>query len=306
MNFHHIRYFLAVARAGGFTQAGRDLHVTQPTVSSGIAELESDVGVKLFNRNSRHVELTIEGHTFMAYALQIGDLVEEAGERLGSRLGHRDEGSFQFGSIDAAVIYLLPGILKEFLSTYPNMDLSIQVAPSRYLVDDLVANRSEFALITLPFEHPRIESVPLLSDAMPLVVGAGHPFADRDRVHPSEVAQEHLILFPSDSVSRKLVDDAFAEAGVSPRVVMEMRSPEAMRKLVESGVGISFLPHMSVRDSVATGALRLVEVEGISFNREIGLAWRRGRYFGPSIWYLLEAILSEHGALEAWRARIEV
>lgn len=304
MNFHHIRYFLAVARAGGFTRAARELHVTQPTVSSGVAELEGDVGVRLFNRDSRHVELTLEGRTLMAYALQIEDLVEEAGERLGRQLGHRDEGSFQFGSIDAGAIYLLPGLLKDYLGIYPNMELSIQVAPSRYLVDELLENRSEFALITLPFEHPRIESVSLLSDAMPLVVGAGHPFAGRGFVSPSEVADEHLILFATDSVSRKLVDDAFAEAGVSPRVVMEMRSPEAMRKLVEAGVGISFLPQMSVRESLEAGALRLVEVEGMSFDREIGLAWRRGRYFGPSIRHLLEAILAEHDALDEWRVRV--
>ena len=305
MNFHHLRYFLAVARAGGFTRAARDLHVTQPTVSSGIAELERDVGVRLFNWTSRHVELTLEGRTLMAYALQLEDLVSEAEDLLGNGLGHRFEGSLSFGSIDAAVIYLLPDILRKYHQTYPDVDLSIQVAPSRYLVDELLANRTEFALITLPFEHSHIEVVTLLSDPMPLVVGEDHPFAARRTVTAGEVAAEHLILFPADSVSRKLVNEAFAEAAVLPRVVMEMRSPEAMRKLVESGVGISFLPHMSLQESLESGALQIIQVEGMSFSRDVGLAWRRGRYFGPAIRQLLEAILMEHDALDEWLAAVD-
>ena len=301
MNFQHLRYFLAVAQTGGFTQAARQLHVTQPTVSTGVAELETDVGVKLFNRDSRHVELTLEGRTLMAYALQIKDIVEEATERLGEGHTHHDEGAFQFGAIDAAVIYLLPQILKAYLSAYPRMDLSIQVAPSRYLVDDLLSNRSEFAIITLPFDDAKIETLTMLIDDMPLVVGDGHRFTKRPSITPREVAAEPLILFHADSVSRKLVDDGFAEAGVSPRVVMEMRSPEAMRKLVESGVGSSFLPRMSVAESLEAGVLRAVNVEGMSFSRRIGLAWRRGRYFGPAIRYLVESILEPSGVLDEWR-----
>ena len=69
MNLHHLRAFLAVARTGGFTQAARELHLTQPTVSSSVAELERGMGVRLFNRGSRRAELTIEGRTLMGYAL---------------------------------------------------------------------------------------------------------------------------------------------------------------------------------------------------------------------------------------------
>ena len=118
---------------------------------------------------------------------------------------------------------------------------------------------------------------------MPLVAGASHPFSRRSSVTLEEVAAEPLILFHADSVSRKIVDERFAEAGVSPGVVMEMRSPEAMRKLVEAGVGISFLPHLTVQDSLTSGALVTVTVQGVRFGREIGVAWRQGRYFGPAI-----------------------
>ena len=299
MNLHHLRYFLAVTRTGGFTSAARSLHVTQPTVSTGVRELERNLGVRLFNRDSRRVDLTIEGRTLMSYAVQIEDLLEEAEERLHRPDTLQDEG-FRFGAIDAAVIYMLPQILKEYMGDFPQIELFAQVAPSRYLVEDLLMNRSEFAIISLPLAHPKIETLSLVTDEMPLVVGADHALAQRARVRPEELAAEAMILFHEDSVSRKIVDERLAETGVSPRVVMEMRSPEAMRKLVEAGVGVSFLPRMTVAESIELGLLSEVEVAGVRFSREIGVAWRRGRYFGPAIRHLLDAIFRRYDRFDEW------
>ena len=304
MNLHHLRYFLAVARTGGFTPAARQLHVTQPTVSSGIGELERELGVRLFNRDSRQVSLTMEGRMLVGYAMQVEDLLEEVEGKLVRHEGVTGEG-FQFGAIDTAVVYLLPDILKAYTRDYPNVEISVQVAPSRYLVEDLLMNRSEFALISLPFSHPRTETVSIYRDTMPLVVGATHSFATRPSVTLDEVAEEPLILFHEDSVSRKIVDERFAEAGVSTRVAMAMRSPEAIRKLVEVGVGISFLPYLTVRESLDSEALRSVPVEGVAFSREIGVAWRRGRYFGPAIRHFLEAIFERYGGGEGFLRALE-
>ena len=303
MNLYHLRYFLSVAQTGSFSQAAREMHVTQPTVSSGIAELEKTMGVRLFNRGGKRVALTMEGRTLVNYAMQIQDLVEEVEDHLQRRDVLPGEG-FQFGAIDAAVTYLLPDILKDYMRAYPNVSLSAQVAPSRYLVDDLLMNRSEFAVISLPYDHPRVETVSIYRDSMPLVVGASHSFAARKGATLQEVVQEPLILFHTDSISRKIVDERFAEAGVSPGVVMEMRSPEAMRKLVEVGVGISFLPMLTVQESLDAGALKMVDVEGVAFSREIGVAWRRGRYFSAAIRYLIEAIFQAYQGLEVWHKKV--
>ena len=105
MNLQHLRYFLAVARTGGFTQAARQMNVTQPTVSSAVSELEKSMGVQLFNRDNRHVALTTEGRLLLSYAVQVEDLLEEASERL-QRTDLEPGGGFQFGAVDAAVIYL--------------------------------------------------------------------------------------------------------------------------------------------------------------------------------------------------------
>jgi DNA-binding transcriptional LysR family regulator len=294
MNLQHLRYLLAVSRLGSFTGAASAMHVTQPAISGGIAELESELGVKLFHRHGRKVELTSEGRSLLNYAVRIQDLVEEAGHRLTKReTAHGD--TFQFGSIDAGAIYLLPDILRDYLAANPEVQLSVQVAPSRYLAEDLLMNRSEFAVLTLPYEHARLDTLSLCTDRLILCASASHDFAKKRSVTMEQVVKEPLILFHNDSVSRRLVDEKFAEAGLTPRVVMAMRSPEAMQKLVEAGVGISFLPLISVQSALKSGKLKEIRVQGVNFSREIGLAWKRGRYFGPAILNLLQAIVEKFG-----------
>lgn len=300
MNLHHLRYFLAVARSGRFTLAARELHVTQPTVSSAVAELEQELGVRLFHRG-RQVELTMEGRALVEYAVQVEDLLDEARERV-TGAAAQPGASFRFGAIDAAVIYLLPEVLRDYVATYPEVELAIEVGPtSRDLADLVVANRAEFAVISLPIDHPRLRTLSVLRDDMPLVVGPSHALAKKRRVRVKDIVDEHFILFQPDSVSRHIVDEQFAEVGLSPRAVMEMRSPEAMRKLVEAGVGISFLPRMAVAESLAAGTLCEVAVTNLAVHREIGLAWRQGRYFGPAVRALVEAFLSPYDLVEDWR-----
>ena len=303
MNLQHLRYFLAVARSGRFTAAARQQHVTQPTVSSAIAELEQELGVRLFHRG-RRVELTLEGRTLVDYAVQIEDLLDEALERVTGGLPQPGD-SFRFGAIDAAVIYLLPEVLRDFVAHHPDVELAIEVGPtSRDLVEHVLANRAEFAVISLPYEHPRLRTLAVMRDEMPLVVGPSHPLAGRRRVRTPDIAAEPFILFHPDSVSRRIVDEHFTEVGITPRVVMEMRSPEAMRKLVEAGVGVSFLPRIAVAESLTAGTLKEVRVTGLSLHRQIGLAWRQGRYFGPAVRALVEAFLSQYGLVENWRREI--
>ena len=303
MNLQHLRYFLAVARSGRFTAAARQQHVTQPTVSSAIAELEQELGVRLFHRG-RQVELTLEGRTLVDYAVQIEDLLDEARERVTGGLPQPGD-SFRFGAIDAAVIYLLPEVLRDFVAHHPDVELAIEVGPtSRDLVAHVLANRAEFAVISLPYEHPRLRTLAVMRDEMPLVVGPSHPLAGRRRVRTPDIAAEPFILFQPDSVARRIVDEHFTEVGITPRVVMEMRSPEAMRKLVEAGVGVSFLPRIAVAESLTAGTLKEVRVTGLSLHRQIGLAWRQGRYFGPAVRALVEAFLSQYGLVEDWRREI--
>jgi DNA-binding transcriptional LysR family regulator len=241
----------------------------------------------------------MEGRMLVSYAEQIHDLTTEAQDRMHRREVEPGE-SFRFGAIDAAVIYLLPPVLEAYHDSYPQVDISVQVDASRFLVDDLMAGRSEFAVLTLPPDHPKIDTLPLHNDALTLVVGSGHPLATRKRVKLDEVARETLILFHEGSVSRKPVDEHLAEAGLAPGRVMEMSSPEAMRKLVESGVGVSFLPWMTVDESVKAGTLTELSVVGVRMSRQIGLAWRKGRYFSLAIQAFLDLMADAFGQTDAW------
>ncbi len=291
MNIQHLRYFIAVSSSGRFTAAAKELHVSQPTVSSGIAELEKQMEVKLFNRDSRHVSLTAEGRILLEYAVQIVDLLKEAKTELAAGEVLPGE-KVRFGAVDGAVIYLLPDLLRDFSHRFPGVELTTSVSSSRPLMEEVLLNRSDFAVVTLPISHPQIEVISLVRDPLPLVVNPEHRFACRKSVAASDIAVEPLITFHPESVSRQIVDEEFAKKGVSLTASMEMSSPDAIRKLVESGAGIAFLSEMTVEDSLVSESLTEVQVRGLKLSREIGLIWRRGRHFSPGVRRLIEAILA--------------
>ena len=262
--------------------------------------MEKQLGVKLFNRDSRHVGLTSEGRILLEYAVEIVDLVEEATGRLAS--GEVLPGErIRFGAIDAAVIYLLPDLLKSFSRRYPGVELTTQVASSPPLVEEVLSNRAEFAVVSLPVAHAQIEAISLISDPMALVVNPEHRFARRSSVAAAEIADEALIMFHGESVSRQIVEEGFAQQGLALTTSMAVSSPDAIRKLVEAGAGISFLPQMAVVDSIAAGTLSKIRVRNLDIAREIGLVWRRGRYFSPAVCRLLEAIVAKFGRTKEWR-----
>ena len=154
--------------------------------------------------------------------------------------------------------------------------------------------------MTLPVENAKCDTLPLHDDASVLVVGSGHRLANRKRVRLREVATETLILFHEESVSRMPVDEHLAEAGLSPGRIMELSSPEAMRKLVEAGVGVSFLPRLTVSESLEAGTLKEMSVVGVELKRQIGLVWRRGRYFSPAIQSFLDLLVRQFGKEADW------
>ena len=124
MNLRQLRTFLAVAHTGSFTAAAREVHLTQPTVSTGVADLEHSMGVRLFNRSGRRISLTLEGRQLMSYAERIQDLVTEARDRVGKGDLEGAEG-FRFGAIDAAVIYLIPELLAAYHRRFPEIEVEV-------------------------------------------------------------------------------------------------------------------------------------------------------------------------------------
>lgn len=287
----HIRQFLAVVDAGSFTQAALRIRVTQPALSTGIAELEKLVGTALFIRNRRQIRLTEAGGRFLPIARDLergfraADSFERESDRRSSEL--------KLGVIRSAPAELLQAIAA---ALRPSFAIELVENSDSELRAALGSGRINMALVPLRTGERGDHVMPLYEEPLAMFIASDHPLAGRIEVGPEELAAETMIARRSceflDATSR-----FFTRHGVRPRFALRSDSDERCLCMVAAGIGITTAPV-----SLAIDGIVQLKVTGYDFRRELGLiadsAWRRLPEIAPRLDHALETI----GAIAAeWR-----
>jgi DNA-binding transcriptional LysR family regulator len=180
-------------------------------------------------------------------------------------------GLLRIGSTDVVVLHRLPAVLKNFRAKHPGVDLQLIIEGSLVLAEAVRARDIELALLTLPIPNPPGPLRPLYRDPLLFVVAPRHPLAQRRPVRLEEIAAAQLLAHKTGSVTRGMIDGFFTARGLAPRVVMEVSSPEVLRRMAQSGMGVAILPAVSVAEDVRRGRLRSLAVRGWNLERVSGL-----------------------------------
>ncbi len=235
MRLTQLRSFYAVARHGGFTAAARALHISQPTVTTQVGELEANYGVELFVRRGRTVVLTDVGQTLFAMAQRVFTQEEEAVNFL------RESRELRTGRllIGAVGPFHVMEMVSAFRQRYPGIEVAISIGNSEEVLRGLLAFETDVAILAQYTREPRLHSIPYRSHPVVIFVRNDHPLALRASVRLDELAGESLIMREPGSTTRKALEDAFRAARVKPRIAMEIGSREAVREAVIGGLGIA-------------------------------------------------------------------
>jgi DNA-binding transcriptional LysR family regulator len=243
MELRQIKYFVALAEELNFGRAAEKLHISQPPLTRQIQQLESDVGARLFTRSSRGVELTQAGIALLDDARRILDLIGVAKERAG-KFGHGRIGRLDVGIFGSAILNHIPRLLLQFRQRYPE----VQIALHEFTKAEQIAALREKRL-TIGFNrHVTVEPDIMVETVFlePLLVAlhSKHPLARHKAIRISEVVDEPLILYPSNT-RPGFADDVmalFRTEGVKPRVAQEVTDVVTAVALVASGFGICITP----------------------------------------------------------------
>ncbi len=234
----HLRSFHAVATHGSFTRAAEMLHITQPTLSGQVKELEERYGTKLFVRHGRRIELTDIGKS----AFSITRLMfrhEEEVEHLLQSARALTSGELR---VAADSPYIATPLLAQFQRLYPGIQISIQYGNSQQLMSWIEARRCDIAFLpNIPQEDERLFSIPLSPDRLVVFVSQDHDWAERRSVSIEELVSQRIILREKGSRTRSIFEEAIAEAGHSLRDVMEISGREGVREAVAAGFGIGIV-----------------------------------------------------------------
>lgn len=292
MKLEQLRFFHAVAEMGSFTAASRALHLTQPAVSNQVKNLEEELGQRVFERSGRTVRLTRAGEVLYTHTRRIFQQVREA-EGILEDLKSLRAGRLLLGMVDVMSIHVLPRIFRVFHNSFPRVEISIEVDNSANLSRGVRDGRFDLGFVTLPLLEENLVSVPVYNDVMRAIAPAGHPLTRKKRVTLEDLASTTMIVYKRGSVTHSIIEQIFRSAGIELEPDMEIDRPEAMKKLVEAGLGVSIMPEMSIAREVEEGSLVVLPTGDIRFERQLGLIYRQAQVFSPSVAAFLTILRTE-------------
>jgi DNA-binding transcriptional LysR family regulator len=276
MELYQLETFQAVAREQSFTRAAEVLGLTQPAVTRQIAALERDLGVELIERRGRAFSLTPAGRLVDEQAAEVLAAATQLRTRLAD-LSNPRTGEVSVASVTTVGLHTLPSLIAEFGNRYPEVRILVWSGRMDAVVDRLLSGKADIGLVSSGIANKQLLTVPLFDD--PVVAVATPAFAEKlaTPLPVEALAEIDLILFEAPSRFRSLVDTAFQNAGVIPRIAMELDSHEAVRMAAMLGRGIALVPQQAVPEDLESGALVKIEVEGFpDVVRKTCLILRRG------------------------------
>lgn len=276
MELRQIRYLLAVADHGNFTRAAEALHVSQPTLSQQVKQLERALGVVLLDRSSRVVRLTDAGEAYAHHArLALRDLY--AGERAVHDVQDLSRGQLRVATTLTFTAYLVGPLVHRFRIAHPGIRVTIWEDSQDRIEADLLADQLDLGIAFAGSHAVGIDHRVLFTETLSLVVGSTHRLATSaaGALGVSELAREPLGVLSSDFATRSHVDAYFAGCGVGQDIAVEANSISALLELVSRGSLATVLP-----DAIAGGRpdLRRVSLEPPLPARTVQLLWRDGVY----------------------------
>jgi DNA-binding transcriptional LysR family regulator len=281
MDIRQLKAFVAIAESGTFTAGAGRVHVTQAAISMQIRQLENETGAQLFVRAPRRVILTEAGERLLERAYVILREHDAALEEMAALTGAH-KGRLRIGSASAMVSGdPLPQILRELKKNYVNVEPSVASGTSEHLIQQVLAGEIDAAFVSLPVEARGVQTELLNEDYLVAIGSPRHSLAKQKVVSAYALAGENLILGERGGNTRRLIDQFFAQTGVTPKVIMELSRLAAIKRMVEEDMGVGIVPLQSVQEEVEKGTLVRWWIEGAQINWQLGVARLVGGYESP-------------------------
>ena len=299
MNFDlaDLRAFVAVAKLSSFRAASEELHLSQPALSRRIEKLEDALGVRLFHRTTRKVDLTAVGREFNRRANDLLDGLEQS--LLGIRdVSDRVTGEVTIACIPSAIRFFLPRILREYHERYPGIVVRILDQGAADVLSTITRSEADFGLNYIGTQDPQIDFHPVKQESFVLACLKGHPLANKRAVRWSELAPYDYMSVTKASGNRFLLDSALSQQAVRPRWFCEAQHVSTLVNLVEAGLGVAAVPELAM-PSGEHPSLVSVPLVDPTVTRTVGLIHRVGRRLPPAAQQLYDQIRNMYDVQQA-------
>ncbi|MBL0211642.1 MAG: LysR family transcriptional regulator [Holophagaceae bacterium] len=264
-----LNVFLVVAEEKSFTRAAEKLGRTQPAITQAIQRLETELGETLIDRSGRELALTDAGRVVFEVARRQENLQRELLTQLGE-LRNKAAGRLVIGANESMILYLLPHLIR-YRQAYPKVKLVVQRSRSSEVPDLLLAGDVDFGVVSYLAGDERLDSQVLYVDHLSFVVAPGHRLARHKLLTIKDLETETFVAHNVASPYRDAVMKAFQQQRTHLNMDIEMPTVESIRRMVQSGLGVAFLPRVCVDQDLRTGILKEIPVRELQLERKIYL-----------------------------------
>lgn len=246
MEFHQLRYMVAVADEGTFSKAARRCHVSQPSLSHQIIKLEDELGEKLFLRTKKNAVLTPVGQAFLDRARSILGQIRQAKQEI-EEFTQLERGTIAVGVLPTIAPYFFAHALSEFHRTHPQIEVRVTEDTTNNLLRGMEAGRLDMAILAEPLPANHFFREELLQEELWVAIPKAFPISPSPYIRRSELETSKFIVLREDHCLSKQCLEACHRARFQPQVVLETSQIETILALVDAGVGISLVPEMALR-----------------------------------------------------------
>ncbi|MBI4720727.1 MAG: LysR family transcriptional regulator [Chitinivibrionia bacterium] len=275
-NMNHFYYFYVIAKKQSFTEASRELMVSQSSLSIQLKQFERALGTTLFNRKKTGVELTDVGEI----AFQVADRIFPEVGMLRSSIQeaeHSVSGRVSIATVNSIGIYVLPAILKSFKERYPDVKVSIDFKHSREVIEMVQAGKADAAIITWSRKYPDLTALELKKNKMFLVAAPEHPLAGRENISPRELEEHQFIAYEEGSPTRTMMDGLFKRLALDIEYTIESSNVATIKRMAMAGLGLAILPEVAIGLEIRQGLLTRLSVPSLSMAQELTLYTKTNR-----------------------------
>ena len=284
MDFKQLEIFVSVAKHKSFSKAAKELFLTQPTVSSHMQNLESELNTVLINRNNKSVTITEPGKILYAHALEILNTRQKALYNLNEYSG-KIEGIIDIACSSIPETYVLPGFLKFFINKYPDVKFNISHYDSQDAINEILDEKISFGFVGSKVNNHQIKYIDLVDDELVLIASKNLEIPNEDGyIDVDDIKNFDFIMRKEGSGTRNLIVKEFEKNKISLddfNIIAHVENNESIKEMVRIGLGLSFVSYKSAVDYIENNKLSFYKIKNMEFKRNFYFIYSKKKTLTP-------------------------
>lgn len=274
-SLRQLEIFVAISRTASVSRAAEDLSLSQSATSTALSELERQFDLQLFDRVGKSLRINETGLQLLPRAVELLDRAKEVEQLL---QGHAGFGHMRIGATLTVGNYLATILVARFLQEHPESRIQLQVHNTQTIVQQIANHELDLGLIEGDCHHPDIVVEPWIADELVVFAAPDHPLAQQSKVSMAQLLNEPWILREKGSGTRETFDRAFHSMHAKLKIRLELEHTEAIKRAVESGLGIGCISRLALKDAFRRGSLVPLATPSLDLSRNFYFLWHRQKY----------------------------